>query len=213
MPYLLSNYICDSGSPSALVILWDAVWSLFNLSASRCSHLVKRAPLPSLIELFAAVWLKNWLYERSHLQTSTQVYKIVCCRSDLQQCMGTTQRKTLVTNQTFFSSVCELYHTYTHRSTAEVIFCFPVLNPPPVSLSPGSAVSITLVLAIPPRLLCYHPSISVPHFISQPIPPFLTLFPLSDGAASARSAPPVPATSVSQLILLIETNHSDISGL
>lgn len=78
-------------------------------------------------------------------------------------------------------------HIHTHTHSAEVIFCFSVLNPPPVSLSLGSVVSITLVLAIPPRLLCYHPSISVSHSIS--LPSSLCLFSLMYPLLTSPTAP------------------------
>lgn len=147
----MSQGVCDGGSHLALVILWNAARSLFNLSPLHRCHLVKRAPLPS----------PQW-YRAGH---------------------GCTQRKTswdlFLTNQNFFHR-CVTYirtmhtraHAYTQTGAAEVIFCFSILNPPPISLS---AVSITLILTIPPRLL-YHPSISVFHFISRPLPPFLSSF-------------------------------------
>lgn len=76
---------------------------------------------------------------------------------------------------------------HTHKHSAEIIFCFSVLNPPPVSLSLGSVVSITLVLAIPPRLLCYHPFISVSHSIS--LPSSLCLFSLMYPLLTSPTAP------------------------
>lgn len=84
--------------------------------------------------------------------------------------------------------------------TAEVIFCFSVLNPPPSS---RATVSITLNLTIPQDyFVIIHLSLPPVLFPNSPLP-----------SSSSRTVFSLVPSALSRLILLIETNHSDISGL
>lgn len=66
-------------------------------------------------------------------------------------------------------------HAHKHSSAVEVIFCFSVLNPSPVS--PSLQYPLLFALQSPLRLLCYHPSMSLILSPNQSLPSSLP-FPL-----------------------------------
>ncbi len=88
----------------------------------------------------------------------------VSCHSDTQQYMST-HSLFFCCSKPDLSHQCVTYmrtmhtHAHKHSSAVEVIFCFSVLNPSPVS--PSLQYPLLFALQSPPRLLCYHPSMSL----------------------------------------------------